>query len=859
MAVRFTARAQRPSAPSAKAERYTHAVTLHGAGQVARALAVYRELLAARPFDPRLPELAGIACMQLERYEEALVHLRLAERSNPENASVYSNLGGVLERLGEIPEAIQAFRSALDKRPESHEVRLSLGLLLEQSGQGPAAANALLALLDGPEPLRAPALQALRRMVSQPLVAAQVMSRLGPSRQSNDAAQNELLALARINALVLPQDLGSSGLLTQADALAAKGDLGGAVLAMEAFLRLAPDNAAGWNNLGVLHRRRCDSTAALHALRRATELSAHFAAAWSNLGACLLDAADLPAAQRALERALAADPTLANAHANLGMLHRARHNPPQALECYQRALELDDSLFEAHLNLGNLRHEHGDDAGAASAFRRAAALRPADAEAAYSVGITDPDLAQASSHLNRALALRLTYPQAEVARVFTQLRACDWSALHARLARVEAMVQDPAMPALPPLWMLALSGSRPLQQLCARKWTREKVLSRVPAKSPAVEVEVARRDSVVRVGVLSGDLRDHAVGQLLVDVLPRIDASRCELFAYDVSPNDDSPARRALRAAFGVLRDVPLLGPAALAARMQADGLDVLVDLAGYSQHSRSPVLGLRPAPVQVSWLGFPGTMGWDAVDWLVADDHLVPASHEQDYDEGIARLPLCYQPARRFASKMPAPSRRELGLPQNALVLASFANPYKLRPELFACWLRLLRANAGSVLWLAAFNDSMPGNLRQAARAQGVDPDRLVFAPVVDIDRHLARLPLADLCLDTAPYGAGVTATQSLSAGVPLLTLAGETYVGRMASSLLHALDLPELVAADLGDYETRALRLAGDDGLRAQLRARLAQARDWSPVFDPARSARDLEQLFLRLAANGRGTIHQ
>lgn len=880
MAVRFKAAPKPPPAaatPSGDA-LFAQAVTLHGLGKLDSALELYERLLVQRPADAKLCELAGIALTQSGRPRDALDLLRRAVASDPENANAIFNLSVSFKQLDEIEQAIDAARAAVRLRPAYAEAQLHLGAMLEDRGRTgealiayvAAATAGVTSAADATEPAVASvqpasvnpaqrhAMAALRRMAAHPQWAAAVAEHLGAVASRIDPALRVVLSLARVQAAAVDAALSPRELLEKSDAARERGEHARAIQYLEIFLKREPANAAAWNNLGLAHRAAGDRPAALHAFRRATELDAGLALAWNNLGIGLMEDGDLTAAQRAFECALAADPALAQAHANLGMLFRRGHDAPSALASYQRALERDPELFEAHLNLGNLRYDFGDERGARAAYLEAAALRPEHPEALYSVGVTDPDPASAAGWFARALAARPGDAATEVAQVFAQLRACDWSDLDARLQRVEQMAQDPAAPALPPFWMLALSGSRQTQLLCARKWTRDRVLPAVPAQPPRLPTEQPQSASTVRVGLLSGDLRDHAVGQLLCDVLPRLGSRQCELWGYDVSPDDGSAARTTLRAAFHRVRDVATLGIPALGQRIQADGIDVLVDLSGYSQHSRSQVLGLRPAPVQVSYLGFPGSMGWEAVDYLIADDTLVPALHERDYDERIARLPVCYQPARHFhRSANDRPARQDAGLPEHGLVLASFGNPYKLRPEMFAVWLRVLASEPGSVLWLASFNRAMEDNLRAEARQRGIDPGRLVFAPMVSIDAHLARLPLADLCLDTAPYGSGVTATQALYAGVPLLTLSGATYVGRMAASLLHALEVPSLVAEDLADYERRALRLAGDDGLRRQLRAHLSHARESGVAYDVERSARDLEHLFLRLADSRRGAF--
>ena len=854
VAVRF--HSAHSSAPRGTPQRteavFSQAITYHGAGQFALALDLYRLILNENPNHAKGLELSGICCMQLGGYADAIAYLRAALKRDPDNHLILNNLGISLQSVGEIPEAVEILRDSVRLQPNYPEAHNNLGSALEASENLPEAVSAYLKALELAPEHRA-ALTNLKRLACDPKVAPAILCELDAHPPDN-AALRELRAIAKIVSSTQQPLVSSEPLMALFESAAAKAAHGDSAAAIEEYRRALeqdPHNANAWNNLGLLLRQVQDYAQALRALVRATELDPKCALAWNNLGSCYLDLGDLVQARIVLERAKTLSPALASIECNLGMLHRAQQETLEAMTCYQRALTLDPNLYEAHLNLGNLRSEFGDEAAAKASFRRATEVSPQSAEAHFSLAVNENAPEPALHHLHRALTLRPVYPEAELARVYTQLKACDWTGLSSRIARVNEMAMDPAMPPLSPFWFLAISDSRKAQLLCARKWAHRKMPEVVPLVRADARTRRAKKNSVVRVGFLSGDLRQHAVGELLRDVLPRIDPRRCELFAYDSSPNDGSATRQSLLSAFRATRPVATMSTSALANTIAADAIDVLVDLSGYTQHSRSKVLALRPAPVHLSYLGFPGTMGWNAVDYLLADDYLVPALHGADYDERIVRLPRCYQPARHFALNADKhPTREAMGLPKDGVVFACFSNAYKLRPEMFECWLRILRQVPGSVLWFARFNDAAEKALRAFTKHRGVDPTRLVFAPIVPLDEHSARLGLADLFLDTAPYGSGMTASQTLYSGVPLLSLAGRTYVGRMAASLLHSLGMDQLIAGDLNDYENRAVRIAQDGVTRNHLRQLLVAARTGSGLFDAARSARDLENVFLRLA---------
>ena len=309
--------------------------------------------------------------------------------------------------------------------------------------------------------------------------------------------------------------------------------------------------------------------------------------------------------------------------------------------------------------------------------------------------------------------------------------------------------------------------------------------------------------------------------------------------------------RRRLEAATERFVDLHGLDDETAARRIRDDGVDILIDLKGYTFDHRIGIVARRPAPVQVSWLGYPSTTGHEALDYFIGDPVVTPPGSEHQYTEKLALMPNCYQPNDRKRTIEAAPTRADCGLPEDAFVFCCFNVPQKITPRVFDVWCELLRRLPAAVLWLLEPSVAARDNLRREASARGVSPGRLVFAPRMPLPRHLARVGLADLFLDTLPCNAHTTASDALWAGVPVLTCAGEHFTSRVAASLLHAVGLPELVTADLDGYATAALSLAEDPTKLRAIRARLAAARLDAPLFDSARFARDLEALYARMAA--------
>jgi predicted O-linked N-acetylglucosamine transferase (SPINDLY family) len=383
----------------------------------------------------------------------------------------------------------------------------------------------------------------------------------------------------------------------------------------------------------------------------------------------------------------------------------------------------------------------------------------------------------------------------------------------------------------------------PEQQLrVARRWAQDLA----PAASGTPMSSGARPAGTLRVGYVSSDFRTHATSSLLAEVWERHDRTRIATTAYSIGPPESSTLRTRLETAFDRFVECGSDSSEEIARRIEEDGIDVLIDLNGYTTHSKSEIFALRPAPVQASWLGYLGTLGAPWYDYVLTDRFAAPPELQRFFIERFLYLPDCYCPSDTRRPVAPvAPSRAACGLPEQGLVFCCFNNSYKILPAVFDVWMRLLARVPGSVLWLSPASATACENLRHEAVARGIDGQRLVFAPRLSLPEHLARHVHADLFLDTTPYNAGTTANDALFMGVPVLTCAGDTLASRVAGSQLHAIGLPELVTTHLSDYEARALELARVPERLTQLRDRLVAQRSSHPLFDMARFTRALDDL--------------
>jgi predicted O-linked N-acetylglucosamine transferase (SPINDLY family) len=384
------------------------------------------------------------------------------------------------------------------------------------------------------------------------------------------------------------------------------------------------------------------------------------------------------------------------------------------------------------------------------------------------------------------------------------------------------------------------------------------VADRVPAPGAPLWNGERYGHERIRIAYLSADFHQHATADLIAELIERHDRSRFEVTAISFSRDDGSAMRQRLLQGFDCFEDVRAKSDAEVAQLLRDGEFDIAIDLKGHTEGSRPGILAHRPCPVQVNYLGYPGTIGAPWLDYIIADATVLPFSHQPFYSETIVHLPHCYQANDSTRAIAQTPTRREAGLPEHGFVFCCFNAAWKITPAVFDVWMRLLGRIEGSVLWLLEDNADSPAHLRAAAKARGVDPARLVFAPRLPSAAHLARHRLADLFVDTLPYNAHTTASDALWAGLPLLTCLGAQFDGRVAASLLQTIGLPELVTGGIHDYEALALALAKDLPRLADLRARLAANRLSSPLYDTVRFCASLEAAYLRMVEISRARRH-
>lgn len=611
-------------------------------------------------------------------------------------------------------------------------------------------------------------------------------------------------------------------ILERAIALHKAGRLIEARAVYEAILASQPRQFDALNNLGVLCK-------ALHDHRRALEL---------------------------FDRAAEVDPGVASLHVNRGNLLAMTKRHDEALASYDRALAVRPTHADAHYARGCLEKDRGRYDAALACFDRAIGLRPGYADAHYERGM----VLQGMQRLDDAVAafgetLRIdpVYPFAKGSLLHAKMLACDWTGLEALDRSLRADVAA-SRRAARPFGYQGLCDDEASLRRCAEIFTA----SRFPRTDVGFPRRMPGSGPKLRIGYVCGEFREQATSILMAEAWSLHDRNAFELHAFDNGWNDGSPRRERLERSFDRFTDISALSDLDAARLVHERGIDVLVDMNGFFGRGRQGVFAMRPAPIQVTYLGFPGTTGADYMDYLIADRTVVPDASRAHYREQVVRLPHSYQANDR---QRPMSERRftrdELGLPERAFVFCCFNNSYKITPATFSSWMRILLAVEGSVLWLRDANPVAADNLRREAERRGVFGERLVFAPIMPPPEHLSRHRAADLVLDTLPYNAHTTASDALWAGVPLVTLAGRTFPGRVAASLLEAVGLPGLVTRSAADYEALAIGLARDPARLAELRTALVRQRGVAPLFDTPRTVAHLETAFRAMVARARAGL--
>jgi predicted O-linked N-acetylglucosamine transferase (SPINDLY family) len=775
--------------PKGPPQAFQNAVKALQSGRWKEAERNFRDLLRSDPANFDVLNLLAVALMQQNKLKDADETLARAIRINAKTEATFSNRGLILRGLNRPAEAIEHFNTALAINPSNALTLVNRGTVYEDVGRH-----------------------------------AEAISDFDHALSLNPASA---------------EAFGSKGRL-----LCQLGRHDEALSAFDAALKVAPTWAEGWLGRGNTFLELLRYDEALSDFRKALALAPNLAPAWNGCGSALRALKRHDEALAAYEKALAIDPNLPEVWNGLGNVFRQLRRLDDALAAFGKALALQPGLAEAWLGQANVLADRSQFDQALAAYDRALALRDTMVQAWLGRGSALSELKrldEAYEAFDRAFTLDPDVPLAEGQRLHAKMRICDWTDVEAESGRLIESVRA-GKPSSTPFAFVSISTEPDEHLLCARTWTAHSY----PAAGGLRDRDARSRDKI-RIAYLSAELNQHAVGYQTAGLFELHDAARFELSAISTAPDERSALAKRIRAAFPVFLDATRLDDRQVADWIERAEIDILVDLTGHTAGARTGIFARRPAPLQVSYIGFPGTMGASYIDYIVADRVVIPRGHEPFYTEKIVRLPQTYQAndSKHEISERIF-TREECGLPEKGFVFCNFNNSWKINPDIFSSWMRILGEAEGSVLWLLQDNVSSSARLKREATTRGIDPHRLAFAPRVRLPDHLARLKLADLFLDTLPYNGHATTSGSLWAGLPVLTQLGSTFPGRVAASLLQAALLPELITESAEHYERLAIELASDAARLKTLRDRLHQARGTCPLFDTKRFTRDLERAY-------------
>ena len=568
-----------------------------------------------------------------------------------------------------------------------------------------------------------------------------------------------------------------------------------------------PEAFIVWNILGAAHNGLGKTVEASAAFKKVTELNPIYADGFNNFGVTLKEQGKLEEALEAYNKALALKPDYADAYNNMGNALKEQGKLEEALEAYNKALSLKPDYADAYNNMGNAFAELGK-------------------------------LEETIEAYNKALSLKPDYESARAAKLLHLAQICDWDNIAEDIALIPELGTSERH--ISPFALLTLEDAPTRHLTRSAVYAKFKYLQEA-LPLPAVPTKKPKR---IRIGYFSADFKEHPVAHLIAKVFELHNRDRFEVFGYSLHSNKHSKMRQRLVKSFDRFLDVQGMSDKDVALQARQDGIDIAIDLNGYTLNSRTGIFSYRAAPIQINYLGYPGSLGADFIDYIIADQHLIPPKNQKYFSEKQIYLPDTYIPTDNTLPFSSEPSSRsDLGLPDSGFVFCAINNTYKINKPMFDIWMRLLQTLSGSVLWLFESNKIAKANLIKEAKKRGVTSDRLVFAKIVSHEKYLSQFRQADLFLDTSPYNSGATASNALWAGLPVITKIGQSYTARMAGSMLNAVGLPELITETEQDYEALILKLATNSDKLADIKKKLARNRLVKPLFDTEQYTKHLE----------------
>lgn len=766
-----------------------------------------------------------------------------------------------LHQNGEIDHAEECYERALLIEPNQHQVIHYLGLIAAQKGDFDKAEQMIstsieLDASEGEKFKNRGLVKQHQNRYDEAFSDFQIAKGLMPdSKELDYNIGSALLAMHQYqHALEVFNSLVDGGYVNElvyndrASALHECGQIEAAVASYDEAIRFNPMYAEAYYNKGLLAQSQKQHQLALSLFEKSIELNPNNLQAYNNMGTVLDALCDFESAIQSYGKAIALDPGYVEAYANMGNALASLRKSEAAIKYYDKAIELKKGLSEVYNSRANVLAELDRHSEALLDYDRSIQIKPEYADAHSNKGIALYEMRrheEAIASYQDALKLKPDFEYLFGLRLHTKMIIANWDNYHNELDELSMRITagDRASTPFP---VLSLFDDPYIQRRTAEVYSGDKfavstLLGSLTSKN---------NNSKTKIGYFSADFRVHAVSILMAGVFEHHDKDKFELLGFAFGPSENDVMRTRVAASFDEFIDVSTMADVDIAKLARAKGVDIAVDLTGFTQHNRTQIFAHRAAPIQVNYLGYPGTMGASYYDYIIADKTVIPELDKEFYVEKVAYLPSCYQPndMRREISNKQF-SRKELGLPDDGFVFCSFNNNFKINPDIYRVWMGILVQVPDSVLWLLEDNPSALANLKNEAEKLGVQASRIIFAKRLPHDQHLARHRVADIFLDTLPYNAHTTASDALWAGLPVITRIGKSFQGRVAASLLKAIGMPELITQTDAEYATLAVELSKNPTKLNELKAKLNQNRSKEPLFDTRKTTLELEFLYKKM----------
>ena len=765
-------------------------IELFSQDKISQALEVVQDLFKDYPNEPILFNISGACYAGLGQLDAAVKSYEEAIAIKPDYAKAHFNLAGTLHDLGQLDAAIISYEKTIEIKSDFAEAHNNLGNVFKELQQDDAAIQSYKkALVINPE------------YVESQYSLGNIFQELGQFES--------------------------------------------AIKCYEKVLVIKPNFAEMQNNLGVVFQKVGKLSAALERFQQALVIKPDFAEAHNNLGNVFKELNQLDDALESYKRAIVVNPEYVESHYSLGIIFQELGQFESAIKCYEKVLVINPNYAEAYNNLGNAFNALLQKDDAIKFYEKAISIKP-DYSFAYA------NLASTLKDLKRPEEALVIY-ESEIIQnsdldfilselLDTRMHLCIWDDLPNKLNELRKKINNSEI-VLNPFLLLTMIDDPELQRKQAEIYAMD--LSSINNKLP--RVNYYSKHKKIRIGYFSSDFREHPVGLLTSELYELHDREHFEIYAFSLWAGANDEVTLRIKAGVDNFYDVHMMSVKDIVLLSRSLEIDIAIDLGGYTAHSRLDIFAMFAAPIQINYLGYPGTMGSNYYDYIIADKSLISEDSKSNFSENIIYLPNCYMPqdrSRKVSEK--TLSRQEFNLPEDGFVFCCFNNSFKITPKEFDIWMRLLSKINGSVLWLLKANVSSEINLKNEAKKRGIEPERIIFAHKLEIKEHLARQKLADLFLDTFTFNAHTTASDALWVGLPVLTKAGKGFAARVASSLLTALEIPELITTSENEYEAQALSLATNPEKLASIKKRIVDNRTLTPLYDTEIYIKDLEKAY-------------